>query len=222
MRLLNVETVEKLSNDIYEVFLVKDGVDYTVGNCLALYGPDGKTSRPYSFASSPKESFYSFIIKRFENGYVSTYLTTLSQGDRVQASNPYGFFTPGKYPKSVFVSTGTGIAPFVSSIRHHNVPPIKMYYGSRTGNDVARIDFFEKNNIDIEYCLSKPVGDEDFTYSNNYVTDSLERDFENYDEDTHFYLCGLDTMIIDTIQLLTRKGIPLDKIHHECFFNKED
>ena len=39
--------------------------------------------------------------------------------------------------------------------------------------------------------------------------------------DKHFYLCGLDTMISDCIEILTKSGVDLDHIHHETFFTSE-
>jgi ferredoxin-NADP reductase len=37
--------------------------------------------------------------------------------------------------------------------------------------------------------------------------------------DTHYYLCGLDTMIDEVTAWLETKGVPITRIHRECFFN---
>ena len=37
--------------------------------------------------------------------------------------------------------------------------------------------------------------------------------------ETDFYLCGLDTMIDETTAWLETRGVPLERIHRECFFN---
>lgn len=241
MRYLNVEKVEKVSDSIYELFLVRDDLEYKVGNCVSIYGPDGQSTRPYSFSSSPNDKFISFLIKRFPDGYVSTYLTSLKQGDRIKISNPFGWFNPGSMPNSVFLATGTGISPFISAIRNKINYPKKFYYGCRTINDIiSLIDIIP----DLKISLSKVdpmissisnalnnleehasrLGNKLATYAPERITQRFKVELENWPEsfkDCHFYLCGLDSMIVDCIDILTKNGVELDRIHHETFFNSQ-
>ncbi len=222
MKYLNVEGVQQISDDLFELFLVRSGIEYKVGNCMALYGPDEKTSRPYSLASGVNDTFLSYIIKKIPDGYVSNYLCTLKQGDSVKVSNPYGWFTPGSLEKSIFVSTGSGIAPFMSCIRSRLSPPEKFYVGCRHENELGLIPkFISSLNINIEICSSRSMN------SNGYqcrVTESLAADLEmeRYTSNNHFYLCGLDAMIVDTTELLMKYNIPRENIHHEVFFMKSE
>ncbi len=73
---------------------------------------------PYSIASGVNDEHLRFLIKRFDNGNVSVYLSELNPGDRLTLSPPFGWFRPGQSDNArvqpVFIATGTGIAPFIS------------------------------------------------------------------------------------------------------------
>ena len=241
MKFLNVEKVQQVSKDVYELFLIRDDLEYKSGNCVSIYGPDGQSTRPYSFSSSPNDEFVSFLIKRFPDGYVSTYLTTLKQGDRVKLSNPFGWFDPGTKPNSIFLATGTGIAPFISSIRSKLNPPKEFYYGCRHIEDVisltniipslklclSKVDSMDAQNSERLCQLEKQsflCGNSLTTYAPHRITQLLKVEIEQWSDrfkDCHFYLCGLDTMITDCIEILIKNGIDLEHIHHETFFNSQ-
>ena len=225
MKSLNVERVEQKSDDIFELFVVNDNVDYKVGNCIAICGPDGKTTRPYSFASAPNQKFLSFLIKKVPNGYVSSYLCSLKQGDTVQVSNPYGWFTPGLHPKSIFVATGTGVAPFLSSLRGKLAPPIAFYIGMKHYADIEQYSEFIKNKCDLTtICASQDSDKHHPNILEGRIDEPFKEDFEaaSDQKDCHYYLCGLDAMIEDISFYLLGKDVPAENIHHECFFNSDE
>jgi ferredoxin-NADP reductase len=213
MKFLNVEKVQKISEDVFEIFLVKEDVDFKVGNCMAIYGPDGKTSRPYSFASGINDNFLSFIIKKFPNGYVSTYLCSLTQGDRVKVSNPYGWFHPGEDINSIYISTGTGIAPFMSSLRSSYNPPAHFLIGAKHYVDYSYYLPFIGQKCPYTYCLSR-----DKLEYRGHVTSRLREMFDTFPVDAHYYMCGLDSMIDECMEFFLSKNVSTDKIHHEKFF----
>jgi ferredoxin-NADP reductase len=81
--------------------------------------PDGKIRRTsYSIASSPKNvGFFELCVTLVDGGKSSTYLHNLKVGEKIQGMGPLGtfhFIEDGK--DSVFVATGSGIAPFRSMI----------------------------------------------------------------------------------------------------------
>ena len=39
------------------------------------------------------------------------------------------------------------------------------------------------------------------------------------DDQHDYYLCGLDTMIDEVTGWLESRGVPISRIHRECFFN---
>ncbi|MGH9804843.1 MAG: ferredoxin--NADP reductase, partial [Candidatus Acidiferrales bacterium] len=69
--------------------------------------------RAYSLASAPADdSRFDLCLNRVPGGFFSNYLCDLAAGAEVEFEGPYGFFTPRQPLRdSVFVATGTGIAP---------------------------------------------------------------------------------------------------------------
>ena len=116
-----VSAVTFLSKDVFELVLERDGVTFQPGDCFAIANPRG-VSRPYSASSGSKEPYLRFVIRRMPNGQVSQWLAARVPGDAVDVGLPFGWFRPGFYldgggdpnDPSVFVATGTGIAPFLS------------------------------------------------------------------------------------------------------------
>ncbi|HEY3128240.1 MAG TPA: FAD-binding oxidoreductase [Acidobacteriota bacterium] len=102
--------------DLPEEFRFESGQYAT----LALDTPKGFLPRPYSIASSPYDSkILEFYINVVEEGEFTPHLFRLKVGDHAWYMGPKGKFTLGRTNKKnlIMVSTGTGLAPFVSMIR---------------------------------------------------------------------------------------------------------
>jgi ferredoxin/flavodoxin---NADP+ reductase len=226
MKQLPVESINNISKDIYEIKLKRDdSYKFEVGKCVAIYGEDGVTSRPYSFSGGENDDTVSFLIRELPNGVISSYLRKLKKGDMVKVSNPYGWFTPGKYENSVFIATGTGISPFLSSLRSNKISPSRLYWGIRNESDYKPLlDEMEKipiNKLGVyKICVSGVSGR---WGEKNYVTQRLKYDFETnfIDKNSHFYICGLDKMIEECRIILLENGIDEEFIHIETFFTTE-
>ena len=89
-------------------------------------GANGFVKRPYSVASAPSEKGVEFFIRLVEDGALTPKLWKLGAGDRLWMDKRFlGKFTLEHLPESpaqadrdlVMVSTGTGLAPFVSMLR---------------------------------------------------------------------------------------------------------
>jgi ferredoxin/flavodoxin---NADP+ reductase len=226
MKQLPVESINNISKDIYEIKLKRDdSYKFEVGKCVAIYGEDGITSRPYSFSGGENDDTVSFLIRELPDGVISSYLRKLKKGDMVKVSNPYGWFTPGKYEDSVFIATGTGISPFLSSIRSGKLSPSRLYWGMRNESDyTSLIQYIEDTKLTrttiMKLCISNTPG----RYgAMGYVTGHLENDFQTQwiDKNLHFYLCGLDKMIEDCRIILSKYGVEEENIHIETFFTTE-
>jgi ferredoxin-NADP reductase len=81
---------------------------------------DGRfVQRPYSTASPPGEPRdLEFLIRLVRGGSLTPSLWRLQRGSRVRIGPPKGLFTleSGDPRRHVFISTGTGIAPFLSML----------------------------------------------------------------------------------------------------------
>lgn len=91
--------------------------------------PDRMILRAYSIASSGLEpDLLEFYISVVGNGSLTPRLVLVQPGDRLMVGDKIrGFFTletvPREHKTVVLAATGTGLAPYVSMMRHHAVHP---------------------------------------------------------------------------------------------------
>src|SRR5205823_11391120 len=88
---------------------------------IALYIEGERLARPFSMLNAPGDpvlEFYGIVVPE---GPLSPRLARLQAGDRLYvAPNPAGFLVLSELPDSEtlwLLSTGTGIAPFISMLR---------------------------------------------------------------------------------------------------------
>jgi ferredoxin/flavodoxin---NADP+ reductase len=91
---------------------------FTPGQYCTI-GLDG-VERPYSIVSSPHEPFLELFLELVPHGELTPKLWTLRVGDPLSLRpRPKGVFTlEEKFPVHLMVATVSGIAPFVSMLRH--------------------------------------------------------------------------------------------------------
>ena len=214
---LTVTGFHRHSEGLFELALERGGVEFVPGDCLALFGADGQTSRPYSIASGTGEASLRFLIRRMERGVVSPFLAERRPGDRVKVSPPFGWFRPGPREDGsdfVFVATGTGISPFLSHFRTRpHAPPLQCLYGVRAARDAVCADWIAQQ-CNLRLAVSREAVD---GCHHGRVTDLLEA--MPCAPRNHYYLCGLDDMIDDLSRWLEAREVPVTHIHRECFFN---
>jgi ferredoxin-NADP reductase len=88
---------------------------FTPGQFISTVAIDSngkEQTRAYSIASAPNGNKLDLCVNRVENGFFSNCLTDLPVGSIVTMHGPYGYFVL-KQPiaDSIFIATGTGIAP---------------------------------------------------------------------------------------------------------------
>ena len=214
---LKVHDVEWHSDGIFEIQFNRGGIAFTPGDCLALFAEDHRTSRPYSIASGAGEDRLRFIVRKIDNGVVTSYLSTRAPGDLVKASPPFGWFRPGPredHSPFVFIATGTGISPFLAHLRSFpDDPPAQCLYGVRTLSEAVNLDQL-RQWCDLRLAVSRECVP---GHHHGRVTDLLEE--MPVSPGAHYYLCGLDTMIDEVTNLLEQRGTLITNIHRECFFN---
>ncbi len=91
----------------------------------AASGSSGLVKRPYSIASAPGDHPTEFYIRLVDDGAFTPLLFDLPLGGRLWMDDKvFGRFTLAPVEDTdrdlVMVSTGTGIAPFVSMLRHYH------------------------------------------------------------------------------------------------------
>jgi ferredoxin-NADP reductase len=214
---LPVAGLRRFGESVFELQLARRDLAFVPGDCMALYAADGRVSRPYSIASGAGEEILRFLIRRMPGGAVSEYLATRAAGDEVRVSPPFGWFRPGEHAGArpfACVATGTGIAPFLALFRTRDIAPKPVVlWGVREADDLADADWL-RARCDLHLAVSRE--DVPGRYRGR-VTGLLGELPEGPDAD--FYLCGLDAMIDELTTRLMDRGVPLARIHRECFFN---
>jgi ferredoxin-NADP reductase len=186
--------------------------------------PDGKIRRSsYSIASSPKNvDFFELCVTKVDGGISSTYLHSLKPGDKIQGMGPLGtfhFYEDGK--DSVFVATGSGVAPFRAMIHDQlekGAPnSLTLIFGNRFEEDLIYRQEWEslareRPNFKAAMTLSRGQ----WAGLKGYVQDHID-DTVADPASKNFYICGLKNMIDAVEQKLLSLGVPKTQIHFERF-----
>lgn len=208
----------EVGDGLFELSIERLGLSFVPGDCVALFGPAGHVSRPYSLASGTDEPVLRFLIRRMPDGEVSPFLCSRRPGDAVRISAPFGWFRPGARADErpfVFMATGTGIAPFLSYLRSPGARrPAAFRYGCRTASDLVEAEWL-RAAFGAECYVSRESAE---GCRRGRITDDLERLPVG---DVDYYLCGLDAMIEQVSRFLRAHGVPAIRIHRECFFNAQ-
>jgi ferredoxin/flavodoxin---NADP+ reductase len=179
-------------------------------------GSSGLVKRPYSIASAPDEDSVEFFVRLVDDGAFTPLLWRLGVGDRLWMDDKaVGKFTLAAVPEGkdlVMVSTGTGIAPFVSMLRHYGRHSPRrwrrfiMINGVRIATDLGyqkELEALVLDDPDFRYvplCSREPEGA--WPGMRGHVMKALDPEFYEKavgapldPEHTQVFLCGNPAMI---------------------------
>ena len=218
MNNLTVRNVIFRTDEQFELQFERGDARFEPGACVALFSGSSE-SRPYSIAAGTGEDVLRFLIRRVPDGIVSDWLAQRKPGDRVQASAPFGWFRPGRSvsgERCVFIATGTGIAPFLSSLRSNPLcVPELCLYGVQRHAEAFNLDELQRlENFHLALSQEEVNG-----HFHGRVTGLLEQ--VPFATDIHYYLCGLDTMLEEVSRWLENHGAAYTQIHREIFFYED-
>ncbi|HTV41437.1 MAG TPA: ferric reductase-like transmembrane domain-containing protein [Candidatus Sulfotelmatobacter sp.] len=196
---------------------------------LSLVIDGKKVNRTYTISSPPtRPDFCEITVKREENGYVSRHLhEMIREGDMIQVSAPAGRFTfDGTQADSiVLIAGGVGITPLMSIVRdltdRNWKGGIFFIYSAKTQNDIIFKRELEdlqarSSNVRVHVTLSRADGADWNGHKGRVNGPFLGMCVPNIAE-RPVYICGPQTMMTPTIQLLRDLGVPADKIKSEEF-----
>jgi ferredoxin-NADP reductase len=163
-----------------------------------------------------------------EDGAGSPFLFQLKPGDEVEMEEPLGYFTlrhPGH--RSVFIATGTGIAPFRSMLLEHlpkTQPRITLLFGARNEEDLLYRDELEHLAAQYESFLFIPTitrPTESWTGRAGRVQEHLDEALAipSYEDPStlDIYICGLKEMVDDVRAELEKRGFDHKQIIYEKY-----
>jgi CDP-4-dehydro-6-deoxyglucose reductase len=201
---------------------------------LVLPLPEGELRRAYSIASAPDGTArFELAVTHVSKGPGSSLLHTLAPGTTaatLRTVGPQGFFTRPliEAGPSLFIATGTGIAPFRSMIlaaRAAKSPhPMTLLFGVRHEEDILYRDelhaLAREPGIRVEITLSQP-GPE-WKGRRGYVQTHVKELWADLvakgGGTPHAFACGLHKMVGSARELLRKEvGLERKQVHTERY-----
>jgi ferredoxin-NADP reductase len=190
--------------------------------------PDGEEiTRAYSIASAPNGNHFALCLNRVQDGFMSNYLCNMAEDAEIQAQGPFGnFILRPPMRDTLFIATGTGIAPYRSILqwvfadptRHHD-KRISLVFGNRTQADIyyhAEFLRLANSHSNFHYLPTLSRADNNWTGLRGYVQDHVRAIAEGR-TDMHAYICGLDKMVSANRDLLKSLGWDRRSILYEKY-----
>ena len=228
-RMLDLPTTHILTrvdktDEHWIIKLEKNGVAFKSGQYVTV-GVNG-LERPYSIVSAPDEPFIELFLERVPppEGQLTPVLYELHPGATVtMRPRAKGLFTMEmNYPNQLMVSTVTGIAPFVSMLRHYLSHGLKgnkfaVLHGGSFQNELVYGDEIQMMQVEhpdlVRYVpsVSRPnddrnkgwVGD---TGRVNALLGAYIESLQLKADNTIIYVCGHPGMIEDVKEKFMTKG----------------
>ncbi|MGA3031391.1 MAG: FAD-binding oxidoreductase [Candidatus Limnocylindrales bacterium] len=204
--------------------------------------------RPYSTASRAGEAEHlEFLIRRVNAGAFTPRLWGIGSGARVWLGPPKGLFTlrPGDHRTHLLVSTGTGLAPFISMtdtlLRSENpsavggptadrsaaAPRVVVVHGVSYQAELAYRELLEDHaragRLAYVPTISRPVdpGNSGWTGATGRTESVLSRACDELEIDPHqsvAYVCGNPEMIEAVVAILRHRGFPEAMVIREHYW----
>lgn len=186
---------------------------------------DKEITRAYSFASAPSGSNrFELCLNRVDPGHLSPRLFDMKPGDRIEMRPPLGMFVLRQQaPRdSIFVATGTGVAPFRSMLQAHlrgSAPVFTLLFGVRYESHLLyREEFGEmaRSHANFRFWPTLTRPDASWKGRQGRVQAHLAEAAGDR-RDVDFYLCGLKEMVDEVRGLLKGQGFDRKQIFYEKY-----
>lgn len=201
---------------------------------------DGKLwQRPYSVASAPRDADagYELYVRRVPIIRFTTLLWRLPIGHRMRMIGPKGKFLlePDDQRTHLFISTGTGIAPFISMMRETLAEgrPRKtvVLHGCSYVDELGYREELEAWQRDGTYPVTyvptisrtndpRNAGWTGRTGRAEHIVHDVCRDLQLHPEETVVYICGNPEMILNAESVLMDDGFPEFHVKKELYWPK--
>jgi ferredoxin-NADP reductase len=202
--------------------------------------PDGEElTRAYSIASPPgDDNRFALCLNRVQDGFMSNYLCDMRDGREIPCQGPFGdFILRPPMRDTIFIATGTGIAPLRSMLhwlfasgpdkdgrgRPSSIDAqgheLWLLFGNRTEKDIYYHDEFlrlAEQHPNFHYLPTLSRGSADWSGLRGYVQDHVPAIVQGR-SDMHAYICGLEKMVTANRELLKSLGWDRKAIRYEKY-----
>jgi len=191
--------------------------------------PDGEEiTRAYSIASPPAEdNRFALCLNRVQDGFMSNLLCDMKEGKEIRCQGPFGdFILRPPLRDTIFIATGTGIAPFrsmlewlLADLARHLDKQFWLLFGNRTEKDIYYHQEFltlAARHANFHYMPTLSRAGPEWQGRRGYVQEHLPGIVQGR-ENMHAYVCGLDKMIKANRELLKSLGWDRKSILYEKY-----
>jgi ferredoxin-NADP reductase len=170
-------------------------------------------TRAYSIASPPVENGrFALCLNRVQDGWMSNFLCDMKEGDEISCQGPFGdFILRPPMRDTIFIATGTGIAPFRSMLHwllaeqaRHQGKQLWLVFGNRTEKDIYYHEEFVRlaaEHENFHYLPTLSRGGLEWEGLRGYVQEHVPA-LARGRTDAHAFICGLDKMVKANRELL--------------------
>lgn len=195
---------------------------------------DGREqTRAYSIASPPRgDSRFELCLNRVGEGFMSNFLCDLDEGQEITCHGPHGLFTlHNPVQDSIFICTGTGVAPFRSMLHYLFTDACRnrghefwLVFGTRRETDLYYADEFrqlERRYPNFHYIATLSRPSEGWQGLRGYVQEHVRALLESRTDrgvtSMHAYICGVHQMVNANRQLLEKFGWDPKNVFYERY-----
>jgi ferredoxin-NADP reductase len=191
--------------------------------------PDGEElTRAYSISSPPGDDpRFALCLNRVQDGFMSNFLCDMKEGEEIQCQGPFGdFILRPPLRDTIFIATGTGIAPFRSMLHwlladesRHQEKQFWLVFGSRYEKDIYYHEEFlslAREHSNFHYLPTLSRGSAEWKGLRGYVQEHVPG-IARGRNDMHAYICGLDKMVKANRELLKSLGWDRKSIRYEKY-----
>ena len=196
---------------------------------VRLTAEDGyQAQRSYSIASAPEDGRVELLVERLDDGEVSPYLTDeLRDGDGLELRGPIGgwfAWDAGEGGPLLLVAGGSGIAPLMAMIRHHQAAgsevPVRLLFSSRSYEEIIfreELETLDTEMLQIAHTLTRSTPPGWTGYDRRIDKDMLEEVAFSPEERSLAFVCGPTPLVEAVATALVGLGHDPTRVKTERF-----
>ena len=227
--------IRELTRDIREFRLDLNDpaeIEYVPGQYIQLQAPayDGNEEvyRAYSISSDPAEpDAIDLVIRLVPGGICTTWcFEHLHEKDPVSFNGPYGEFRLSETDAPmILVAGGSGMAPIKCILHHMQNRGCRRdaiyFFGANRVDELFYLDRMRQFEKDLAHftfvpVVARPEAGASWNGETGLVTEALERSLTDASKHEG-YLCGSPGLIAAAREVLTKLGMPEEKIYYDAF-----
>lgn len=225
------EKIDETPEVLIIKFTPKDGVatQFDPGMFMMITGidKDGKkyTGRAFSIASDPGAPEMEFmVIKEPKHGehIGKSHFVDANIGDIFLLKGPNGQFRfdPATDKNVVFIAGGTGLAPFVSMLRHIKVTDshsnVVLFYSTKFPTEIIRKDeltnYVAELGVKMVITVTRPQPGDGWTQQTGHIDKDMIMKYVPDLGIRTVYICGPLEFVKAAKDALSALGMPVDKV----------